>query len=157
MVSEVIIDFLHLAATVVWIGGMVFIGAVMTPAISVLDGPNQGKVFGVFAKRFTIVAWSCTILLLITGLLKTPTELLLSFSGRYDILLAVKHLLFLGMIVGGLIITFVLAPRMRRLAPKPGVPPAKEFVALQGRIEMTSKMNLVLGVLVLLSLVMMRH
>lgn len=156
MAMDIVIDFLHLAATVVWIGGMVFIGAVMTPAISVLDGPNQGKVFGVFAKRFTIVAWLCTIVLLITGLLKTPSELLLSLSGRYDILLSIKHLLFLGMIVGGLIITFGLAPKMRRLAPKSGEPPAKEFVATQSRIEMMSKVNLLLGILVLLSLVIMR-
>ena len=156
MAMDIVIDFLHLAATVVWIGGMVFIGAVMTPAISVLEGPNQGKVFGVFAKRFTIVAWLCTIILLITGLLKTPPELLLSFTGRYDILLAIKHLLFLGMIIGGLIITFGLAPKMRKLAPKPGEPPAKAFVATQARIEMMSKVNLLLGVLVLLSLVIMR-
>jgi|MudIll2142460700_1097286.scaffolds.fasta_scaffold511940_1 putative copper export protein len=157
MSTHVLIDFLHLAATVVWIGGMVFIPAVFIPAISSLDGPTGGRVFSALGKRFTIVAWTCTVTLLVTGLLKTPTELLFNLDTRYGTYLTIKHGLFLLMIVVGLLITLAFVPRMIKLSPKPGETPSADFIKFQKRIELLSKINLLLGVLVLLSLVIMRQ
>jgi uncharacterized membrane protein len=152
---DVVVNFLHIVATVAWIGGMFFMKAVLMPAQEAIDPPQRGRLMGAVAPRFTAVAWTSVVVLIITGLLKTPEGWFMNFGTIASTTLAVKHLLFLGMIVIGLVITFRYVPKMKSLAPAPGDPPSKEFVTAQSRIEALSAINGTLGLLVLLAVALM--
>lgn len=149
MSDTVIYQFIHLLMTVLWIGGMLFMHFVLNPALATINPAEAGKLMGSIAKRFTIIAWSSTILLLVTGLLKTPSGLLLDTSNAYGTILLLKHLAFGIMIINGVIITFGVAPKLRSFAPKEGQRPPVEFIGAQKRLGVLSGMNMALGVLVL--------
>jgi len=150
MPSANVVDFLHLLVTAVWIGGMLFMKLVLMPGMQAIEPAQRGRLMGAIAKRFTIVAWSCIVVLLVTGILKTQSGYLLSTESRYGQLLLAKHLMFAGMIVIGLVITFAVAPRLKALAPAPGSPPPAALVSAEKRLELLSAVNTVLGLAVLL-------
>lgn len=150
MSMYIINNFVHLLFAVIWIGGMIFMNLVLMPSLSSIDPNERGKLFAQIAKRFTIVAWGSTLLLLITGFFKTPSGMLFNFSTDYGMMITVKHILFLVMIIFGSIITFVEAPKIKKYAPKPGEKPAQEFVNAQGKIKLLSASNMILGIIILI-------
>lgn len=150
MSMYIINNFVHLLFAVIWIGGMIFMNLVLMPSLSSIDPNERGKLFAQIAKRFTIVAWGSTLLLLITGFFKTPSGMLFNFSTDYGMMITVKHILFLVMIIFGSIITFVEAPKIKKYAPKSGEKPAQEFVNAQGKIKLLSASNMILGIIILI-------
>jgi len=154
---DIIVHFLHLVASVVWIGGMIFLHYILTPAQNVIKPEEGGKLFGFVAKRFTIAAWSSTVILIITGLIKAPSGVLFDLSTHYGLWLTIKHALIVLMIIGGLLITFRVAPKMGKLAPKPGEAPSMEFVKNQAMLSNISFLNMIFGLLVLLSTAIMEY
>lgn len=147
-----LVDFLHLLVAVVWIGGMIFMKLVLMPAAAALDPAQRGMLLGGVAKRFTITAWTSTIVLLLTGLSKTPDGMLGDLSSDYGQILTAKHVLFGIMVIVGLIITLGVAPRLKRYAPGPGEAPSAEFVRAQKRLDALSGTNTVLGILILVAM-----
>ena len=145
-----IINFFHLLATVVWIGGMFYMDLILMPSITKIDPGESGKLMGIIAKKFTITAWSAIIVLIITGVLKTPADMYFNTSDEYGIYLLIKHVLIIGAIIIGLIITLVYVPGLKANSPKPGEKPSAEFISYSKKIEHLSKTNLVLGILILI-------
>ena len=147
--SDGIINFFHLLATVVWIGGMFFMDLILMPSIAKIDPGESGKLMGMIAKKFTITAWSTIIILIITGILKTPGDMYFDTSSEWGIFLLIKHILFIVSIIVGLVITLVFVPGLKANTPKPGEMPSAEFISYSKKIENLSKTNLVLGILIL--------
>ncbi|MFQ6089024.1 MAG: DUF4149 domain-containing protein [Candidatus Methanofastidiosia archaeon] len=147
---NIILDFLHTLATVTWIGGMIYANLVLMPSLEAIDPAQRGKLLGAAIKRFTILAWSSIIVLLVTGILITPSGMLFDISTFYGKVLTLKHVLIFVMIVIGVRVTFVLGPKMKALAPKPGEKPPPEIPKLQNQLEMLALINMILGILVLL-------
>jgi len=150
MIGTIIFDFLHLLATAIWVGGMLYINFVLTPSLVAIDSPQRGKLIGAVSKRFSMFAWGCIIILLMTGLLLTPSGMLFDTTSTWGIMLFIKIILFLIMIIIGTIISFVKAPKMEKLAPKPDEKPAPEFFKIQKQISLLAHINMILGVLILL-------
>ena len=144
-----IINFFHQLATVVWIGGMFYMDLILMPSIAKIDPGESSKLMGMIAKKFTITAWSAIIILIITGILKTPSDMYFDTSDEYGIYLLIKHILIIGAIIGGLVITFRFVPGLKANAPKPGEMPSEKFLTYSRNIENLSKTNLVLGILIL--------
>jgi uncharacterized membrane protein len=67
-----LINLIHLFAAVVWLGGAIFIKAILEPATRHIDAREAGRLQAIVAKRFTLIAWTSIILLCITRYLKTP-------------------------------------------------------------------------------------
>lgn len=149
-------NFLHLLATVTWIGGMIYVNFVLFPSMAALTPPERGKLVPGISKRFSILAWASVVVLLITGLIKTPTQFLLNTSSHFGLWLTIKHILILLMIIFGLVITLKLVPKLRSIAPKAGEQPSKEFVNTQSMLSKLSITNMILGILVLFSVSMMK-
>jgi len=156
MLLDVIVNFLHTLATAAWIGGMLFMKLVLLPAQAAIDAPQRGRLMGAAAARFTTVAWTSVVVLVVTGFLKTPDGRLMDFGSRFGTALAVKHLLIVAMISIGLVISLGIVPKLKALAPAPGQPPSDGFVRAQGRLDLLSAVNTVLGLLVLLAVAVMR-
>lgn len=147
--TDGIINFFHLLATVVWIGGMFYMDLLLIPSMAKIDPGESGKLMEMIAKKFTITAWSAVIVLVITGILKTPSDMYFDTSGEYGIYLLIKHVLVIGSIIVGLIITLVYVPGLKANTPNPGEKPSEEFLSYSKKIEHFSKTNLVLGILIL--------
>jgi uncharacterized membrane protein len=156
MLLDTIVNFFHSLATVLWIGGMLFMKLVLMPAQAAIDAPQRGRLMGAAAARFTTVAWTSVVVLVVTGLLKTPAGRLMDFESRFGTALAVKHLLIVAMIVTGLVISLGVVPKLKSLAPTPGQPTSEGFVKAQGMLDLLSAINTVLGLLVLLAVAVMR-
>ena len=68
-VQSALVMWLHISATVVWIGGIVFILAVALPSSKVVLGAEAGKMMGEISKRFTPLANYSILLLVISGII----------------------------------------------------------------------------------------
>jgi len=155
MTVSTITDFLHVLATTTWIGGMIYTNAVLMPSLSAIEPSQRGKLIGAVSKRFTLFAWSSIIILVITGFMVTPSGVLFNTSNTYGITLTIKHVVVLVMIVIGLLITFVISPKLMSLAPSADEKPAPDYLKAQGQLALLARVNLVLGILVLLLAVML--
>jgi uncharacterized membrane protein len=148
---DTIVNFFHLLATAVWIGGMIYIHFVLQPALKSIDPQQSGKLQSLIAKRFSIAGWSSVIVLLVTGYLKTPDGMLFDASSDLGLTLFLKHVFVIIMIIVGLVIVFYVVPNLQKSAPKPGEKPNMDFIGSQKKLKMLGNMNLVLGLLVLVS------
>jgi len=157
MSFAVINNLLHLLATIAWIGGMFFMNLVLYPAQMSLDPSQRGKLAGALGKRFTIFAWTSVVILILTGLYKTPSSVLFAPEMRFGLWLTIKHVVIILMIIFGLYISIVLSPKLARLAPKPGEQPSAEFIKAQKNMGIFSRTNLILGIIVLFCVSMMQY
>ncbi|MGH7545810.1 MAG: DUF4149 domain-containing protein [Gemmatimonadota bacterium] len=61
--------FVHVLATVVWAGGMIFLGPIAAPALRRLEPPaTRAQAFQAVGRRFRPVGWACIVLLVLTGI-----------------------------------------------------------------------------------------
>lgn len=137
-----LITFLHDLFTVVWIGGLITLGLTVLPSVkNVLGkGPQTKKLMDTIQKRNSILVYVSMIGLVLTGLLQTNRspafQGLFSFGNVYSTVLAIKHILVLGMIAISL---------YRSLALKRAATPSQE--KLKAALLL---LNIVFGVSILL-------
>jgi putative copper export protein len=145
-----IIKFLHILATATWFGGMIYTNIVLMPSLSAIEPSQRGRLLGATTKRFSLLAWGSMIILVITGLIRTPAPMLLNVSSVWGTWLTLKHLLVIAMVVIGLLITFWLSPKMQSLSPSSGEQPTSGFLKVQKQLSVLARVNSILGGLVLL-------
>jgi uncharacterized membrane protein len=147
--------WLHMVATVIWIGGLVALVILVLPvARRTLDN----KTFAVFLdnlqRRLDPLGWLSLALLLTTGLFQMSAnpnyEGFLTFSNRWAISILVKHILFAGMILVSVYMTWWLLPSLRRIAllREKGLDP-QSAEKLANREIWLLRVNLILGLLIL--------
>ena len=112
--------FFHIAATVIWIGGILLITFLVVPEIhrALAEQPALYQLLTRLRKRFSIVGNLALVTLIVTGVLQMSTdpnyEGLLSFSNRWSQVLLVKHILLLVMALAGLFLQLIVAPALER-------------------------------------------
>lgn len=149
--SEIVLaasHWLHLIATVIWIGGIFFILFVAIPSAKQILGSEAGKLIGEISKRFTPIANYSIIFLVVTGIVLTFLNKQSSgighFVGSWVLFLIVKHVLVLGMIGVHFYRGLILAPKIA------GTESAEQKASLQRLSLNLVKVNFCLGLLVLL-------
>ena len=139
--------WIHLLATVVWLGGMAFILLVASPSARRAVGEDAAKVMGEVTRRFTPLANGSILLLLLSGLALLAMTGSFSepvlLSGRGTVIVF-KLLLFLLMAAVHFYRGKVLAPRIARTPPEQGK------ASLQKLSLNLVKVNLLAGLAVLL-------
>jgi uncharacterized membrane protein len=155
--------WLHMLATVVWIGGLAAISLIVLPAARrSLSSDKMAALMAAIQKRLSPLAWFSLAVLVGTGLFQ------MSASPNYDGFLAientwaaailVKHLVFLVMILLAAYQTWGVMPALQRAmlrqARQPDQATSTEAVVgvtrLQRREDLLTAFNLALGVIVLL-------
>ena len=112
--------FCHIAATVIWIGGILLITFLVVPELNraLAEQPALYQILTRLRKRFTIVGNLALTVLIVTGLLQMSTdsnyEGLLRFSNRWSQALLLKHVLIIVMALCGLLLQFAVAPALER-------------------------------------------
>ena len=112
--------FFHIAATAIWIGGILLITFLVVPELNqALAGqPALYRILTRLRKRFTIVGNLALAVLIVTGLLQMSAdpnyEGLLRFNNRWSQALLIKHVLIIVMAICGLLLQFLVAPALER-------------------------------------------
>ncbi len=144
-----IINLIHLLATVAWLGGAIFMKAILEPALKNIDQREAGKLSGLLARRFSMIAWPSMVLLIITGILKTPSGMMFDTSSQMGTILMVKHILILVVFAVGLTIGMVVVPKLKRAAPAAGAAPTGEFLKATTQLKRLSMTSTVIGVAII--------
>lgn len=140
--------WIHLIATVIWVGGIIFILFIAIPSSKQVLGAESGKLMGEISKRFTPLANYSIALLAITGVMlaglsKEFSEIRL-LKNDWSIFLIPKHILVFGMIAVHFYRGLVLTPKIA------GTVSDTKKAALQRLSTRLVKANFALGLLVLL-------
>lgn len=142
--------FAHLLAACTWLGGMIYINLIFMPMLKTVEPSAAGKLVRENGIRFPKLAWASVGLLIITGLMQLNLDALFDFSTDYGTFLTLKLITIGVMISIGLYITFLLYPKLIKMAPQDGEAPSAEFVSLQKKLPLLARINMILGILVLL-------
>jgi uncharacterized membrane protein len=116
------LNFLHLLAATVWVGGSLAIPLVITPVIRATLPPEKRiEMIAAMGARFRPFGWTALIVLALTGARRAQLALgadpwRVLHTTSYGQALRAKILLFLVLILIQAVHDFVLGPRLRRLA-----------------------------------------
>jgi uncharacterized membrane protein len=152
--------WLHMLATVVWIGGLAALALFVLPAARrALDPQAYAAFLDAQLRRFDPLAWFSLAVLTGTGLFQmsgNPNYTgFLAIDNRWAAAILIKHVVFFGMTGLSAYLTWGLLPRLRRLAllrsraGPAGEAVAREMQPLEARELRLLRLNLILGVIVL--------
>jgi len=109
-----LLSFVHLFATVAWIGGIMFFGLVFMPLMAKRKelGPAAGRLSVDVAKRLSILVWGSFLLFLITGVPMTLNNPrfpeFIDFSNLWMTTIFTKHIVVAVMVIVGIAQTFTI-------------------------------------------------
>ena len=160
--------WLHMLATVAWIGGLAALAWLVLPAArKSMAAAEFSNFLNQLQKRFDPLAWFSLVILAGTGMLQMGAnpnyEGFFTISNVWSGAILIKHLFFLGMTGISAYLTWGLLPQMRQLALLRARDQAKiinsagqqadALPEIEARIlrqeELLLRLNLILGVLVL--------
>ena len=132
-------NWLHLVAVVVWIGAMISNVLTLLPsARENLEPPVMGRLMGAIMKRTRRLVYASIIVLLVTGviimLLNKHYLGLLDLGNSWTAFLLVKHIFVAILIILGVYMFEVLAPKLGRMAAKGPSPELAQLQKLQVRL-----------------------
>lgn len=153
------LDFLHLMATIAWIGGMFFnVLAVMPTVGKVLDPATAGRFMGSLMKRVRVIVYVSLLVLFVTGIpmkIASPHyHAIISFDSSWETASFVKHVLVALLALMALYSFEVLSPAVGKLAAKG---PSPEMASLRQRQMKLAGLSFVLGIAVVFLSAMMNY
>jgi len=149
--------WLHLLATVTWVGSLAGISFLILPAMKRALSPDTQLVFiEAMQKRLEPIAWFSMTLLVLTGLFQMSVnphyDGFISISTQWSLAILSKHLLGIIMVVVSAIQTWEVIPAIRRaIVRSKKSQNAEELDGLRRREVLLLRMNFGLSVLILLA------
>ena len=148
--------WLHLLATVAWIGCIISISILILPAAGkILKPADHLALIEAMQKRLEPIAWFCMSLLLLTGLFQMSVnphyDGFLSTSTQWSLAILVKHILGIFMVVASAIQTWEIIPAIRRTLMNKKKADEGQVIALQKKEILLIRINFGLSLLVLLA------
>ena len=132
----------HLAAAVIWLGGILSLSLVVAPVLRrLLPAAQRIAVLTAVGKRFQPIGWAGLVVLAVTGVwMAVPAirEGVVILGTPVGQLLIVKSVLFAGIVAVGILHDRLLGPRLVALAERPGAtdgPPDAAMLAASRRLR----------------------
>ena len=149
-----LIYWLHMLATVTWIGSLAAINLLVLPASNrTLKLGDQLSFIAALQKRLEPLAWFSMGLLLVTGLFQLSAsphyDGFLSLSTQWSLSILIKHSLAAIMAVVSAIQTWEVLPAIHRTLMKKENADPGELAKLQRREVILLRINLILSALIL--------
>ena len=150
-----LVFWLHMLATVAWIGGIVSISILVLPAAHKSLKPADLLAFiEAIQKRLEPLAWFSLGLLIATGLFQLSANShyngFFDVSTQWSLAILIKHGLVVVMVVVSAVQTWEVLPASRRtLIRRDKGASEEEIVKLQTREERLLRMNFILSILIL--------
>lgn len=106
------VQFIHLLALSLWIGGSVAIGSLAAPTLFRLlpSHPAAGQVMAEILRKFDRVKDVCCVALVVTSMLK-----FVNWERNWNVWFAARYLAILVMILTAFVAGWVVAPSLRNL------------------------------------------
>ncbi len=113
--------WLHMAATVVWIGGLFFHGVILKPSfIRQLSAESEPAFLEMLLRRFEPLVWLSLAVLIATGLIQMSAnpnyQGILVLTNRWSQAILIKHIAIFLMLLLASFQTWYLRPRLVRTA-----------------------------------------
>lgn len=149
--------WLHLLATVAWVGSLAGVSFLVLPAMKRSLEPETQLVFiEAMQKRLEPIAWFSMTLLVLTGLFQMSVnphyDGFISISTQWSLAILTKHMLGIVMVVVSAIQTWEVIPAIRRAIVKSKKSKnADELDGLRRREVFLLRMNFGLSILILLA------
>ena len=149
-----ILYWLHMLATVTWIGSLAAINLLVLPASTrTLKLVDQLSFIAAVQKRLEPLAWFCMGLLLVTGLFQLSTsphyDGFLNTSTQWSLAILIKHGLAIVMVVVSAIQTWEVLPSIHRTLMKKEKAGEDELAKLQKKELLILRINLLISALIL--------
>ena len=153
--------WLHLLATVTWIGSLVSIYVLVLPiSRRALKPVDELALLDGIQKRFEPISWFSVSLLIVTGLFQMSVNPhyngFLSTSGQWALAILAKHTLVAALVAVSAVHTWDVLPSMRRALMRRQKADEAEILSLQRRERALLTASLVLAALILLATAIMR-
>jgi uncharacterized membrane protein len=153
--------WLHMLATVTWIGSLVSIYVLILPiAGRALKPVDELALLDGVQKRLEPIAWFSVSLLVATGLFQMSVNPhyngFLSTSGQWSLAILAKHALVVVLVAVSAAHTWDVLPSMRRLLMRRDKADPEQILRLQRRERALLRASLVLAMLILLATAVMR-
>ncbi len=152
LISLSILNWLHLIATVVWIGGIGTNLLILMPSMrESLEPPMMGKLMGAVMSRFRRLVYVSIFVLGVTGILMNLLNEnylgLLRFGNLWSQITLIKHIFTAALIFLAVYAFEGLGPKVSRLAVKGPSPELARLQKLQIKLATT---GLIMGIIILL-------
>jgi uncharacterized membrane protein len=148
-----LIYWLHMLATVVWIGSLAAINLLVLPAAKTLKLVDQIGFISALQKRLEPLAWFSMGLLVATGLFQLSTnphyDGFLNASTQWSLSILIKHSLSVILAVTSAVQTWEVLPAIHRILLKKESADEGELAKLQRRELILLRVNLFLSALIL--------
>ena len=150
-----LIYWLHMLATVIWIGSLACLSLLVLPAARKLPQDEHYVTFlSDLQRRLDPLGWVCLLVLVATGMFQMSANPnysgFLAIDNRWAVAIFVKHVVFFGMTGVSAYLTWGVLPRLKRAALRQsrGLE-APEASRIQHQETLLIRLNLVLATLVL--------
>jgi uncharacterized membrane protein len=151
-----LVFWLHMLATVTWLGGLAAIAILVLPAAKLTLKPAEQLAFiSAIQRRLEPLAWFSLSLLIATGLFQMSVNPhyngFLSTSGQWSLAILTKHMLVVVMVVVSAMQTWEVLPAIRRglMRIEKGLVSEEEVKRLQRRETLLLRINIGLSILIL--------
>lgn len=149
-----LIYWMHMLATVVWIGSLAAINLLFLPAATrTLSLADQLSLVTALQKRLEPLAWFCMGILVVTGLFQMSTsehyDGFVSVSSQWSLSILIKHGFAVIMVVVSAIQTWEVLPAIQRILLKKDKVNETELTKLQKQETLLLRINLLLSALIL--------
>ena len=151
-----LVFWLHMLATVAWLGGLAAIAILVLPAAKrVLKPADQLAFIEAMQRRLEPLAWFSLAILIVTGLFQLSVnphyDGFLSTSGQWSLAILTKHTLVILMIVVSALQTWEVLPAIRRglMRIEKGQTDEAGVKRLQKRETLLLRLNIGLSILIL--------
>lgn len=149
--------WLHMLATVVWVGGLAALSLIVLPAARrTVTGPAYSAFLTQVQQRLQQVGWFCLLLLAVTGMFQMSSSPFykgfLAITNTWAIAILTKHLAIGLMVLASAYVTWGLMPSIQRMAllqSKGKQVDANLQARLRKREDLLLRLNLLLSVVVL--------
>ena len=147
--------WLHMLATVAWIGGLAAVVFFIMPLASRMqDAETYAQTLTAVNQRLDVVGWLSLVVLVASGLFQMSAnpnyEGFLAITNAWARAILIKHIVFFGMIAVSAYLTWGITPGLKRVALKKARSlEAPEETELLKRATRLIYLNLILGVIIL--------
>ena len=146
-----LIIWLHILAAVVWIGGMLFLSIIAAPVLRQVTPPLlRRNLFRAMARRFRALGCTCIGILILTGIGNVMHHGEIPQGSPYQKVLHIKLGLVVALVGLSILHDFVIGPRAGKALSRDGLPPAGADRIMVVLAPWMGRINLVLGVVILL-------
>lgn len=146
-----LVEFLHMMATVAWIGGMIVNFTIVLPSMAkALDPPTAGKFMGIMMKKYRVMVYLALVILILSGFALTGSD---DDFGKYFVAgeksttyFAIKHIAVFVMLLITVIAFEFVAPNVAKTA---AAGPSPKLAKMQARQKLLGMCGLLVGLIVI--------